>query len=64
MPIYDYQCPKCEHIELDVVHGMNETPTIKCPKCKHKKMEKQMSLSSVKVKETIIPRNYGPSGRR
>lgn len=33
MPIYEYQCPKCEKIE-DHMHSMSESPKVACPDCK------------------------------
>ena len=32
MPIYDYKCPKCGHVEKDQIKKMDEK-TMKCPKC-------------------------------
>lgn len=32
MPIYEYQCKKCDHI-FEVNHKMCEKPRVYCPKC-------------------------------
>ena len=32
MPIYDFKCQRCEHIERDVFERMS-TAAIQCPKC-------------------------------
>jgi len=41
VPIYNFKCKKCGHIEKDVIVRMN-TKTIKCPKC-GSVMERQIS---------------------
>lgn len=44
MPMYDFKCPKCGHIEEELV-SVNEKNIVelKCPKCVHPKMIVQMS---------------------
>lgn len=32
MPLYDYQCSKCQHV-VEVRHGFNDTYAEECPKC-------------------------------
>lgn len=32
MPLYDYQCSKCQHV-VEVRHGFNDTYAEVCPKC-------------------------------
>jgi putative FmdB family regulatory protein len=32
MPLYDYQCSKCQHV-VEVRHGFNDTYTEACPAC-------------------------------
>lgn len=31
MPVYDFTCPKCKHVETNVIAKLDEE--IKCPKC-------------------------------
>lgn len=32
MPLYDYQCSKCQHV-VEVRHGFNDAYTEACPAC-------------------------------
>jgi putative FmdB family regulatory protein len=32
MPLYDYQCSKCQHV-VEVRHGFNDTYDEACPAC-------------------------------
>ena len=32
MPLYDYQCSKCQHL-VEVRHGFNDTYAEACPAC-------------------------------
>jgi putative FmdB family regulatory protein len=32
MPLYDYQCSKCQHV-VEVRHGFNDPYTEACPAC-------------------------------
>jgi len=32
MPLYDYQCTKCQHI-VEIRHGFDATPDAVCEKC-------------------------------
>ncbi len=32
MPLYDYQCYKCQHV-VEVRHGFNDSHTEACPAC-------------------------------
>jgi len=32
MPLYDYQCTKCQHI-VEIRHGFDATPEAVCEKC-------------------------------
>lgn len=32
MPLYDYQCSKCQHV-VEVRHGFNDTYAQACPAC-------------------------------
>ncbi len=41
MPIYEYQCGKCDHEFEKLILSSSET--ISCPKCKSKKVSRVMS---------------------
>jgi len=47
MPIYEYQCPKCNQRFEHLVRG---DETVKCPKCGSKDLTKLLSTPSVSVK--------------
>lgn len=32
MPLYDYQCSKCQHV-VEIRHGFNDAYTEACPAC-------------------------------
>lgn len=36
MPCYDYRCPACGSLKIDVIHKMTEEPEILCDKCQAK----------------------------
>ncbi|MBP2675726.1 MAG: zinc ribbon protein [Deltaproteobacteria bacterium] len=48
MPIYEYQCKKCEKV-IERIHGMNDNPSVKCPDCGGK-AARRMSSSSFHLK--------------
>ena len=48
MPLYDYQCEKCEHI-VEVMHGVNDTGPARCERCGGP-MRKLMSSPSIHFK--------------
>ncbi len=48
MPIYEYNCPKCE-AEKEVQHSMTESPRVKCPKC-GAAMKRVISRNSFQLK--------------
>lgn len=48
MPIYEYQCKKCEGV-FEILHGFNEDPPKKCDECGGK-LEKLISLSAFHLK--------------
>jgi putative FmdB family regulatory protein len=36
VPIYEYQCKKCEHT-FEEIQGLNDEPLTTCPECNSKK---------------------------
>ena len=49
MPIYEYQCKKCDGV-FEVMHGINADGPSKCELCGSKRVERIMSLSSFALK--------------
>ena len=50
MPIRDYQCNKCKHIEENVLEKMNETTIKTCPKCQEVMIRRISLPSKAKLK--------------
>lgn len=48
MPIYEYRCPKCG-TEIEVIHGMSESPKVKCTGCRAA-MKRIISTNSFQLK--------------
>ena len=40
MPLYDYKCNNCEHIEEDVYQSIFENSITKCPNCKENQLSR------------------------
>lgn len=54
MPIYDYKCPACQHVSIDVYRKMNnESPEV-CPVCTAA-MERVPVLAHTSMKEFHTP---------
>lgn len=54
MPLYDYKCSSCKHLEVDVYRSMrNESPE-PCPVCSQS-MDKQVSLPHTDMKDYLEP---------
>ena len=49
MPIYEYQCKKCEH-KLEALQKMSDSPLLKCPECGKKSLSKLVSAASFRLK--------------
>lgn len=45
MPIYEYRCPKCNHVE-EYMESHTRTGRHRCPKCGESRMERQISVFS------------------
>lgn len=49
MPIYEYQCTKCEH-QMEALQKMDEKPLRKCPACGKSGLTKLISAASFRLK--------------
>ncbi len=56
MPLFEYRCKKCGHINEVLVFG-SEKPELVCEKCGSKKLEKIMSSFNARVNDS-----FGSSG--
>ena len=61
MPLYDYQCEKCEHI-VEVMHGVNDTGPARCERCGGP-MRKLMSSPSIHFKGSGWAKKDALAGR-
>ncbi len=67
MPTYTYACQKCAH-EMNVFHGMNDSPTVVCEACGHKKTTRLLGAGAGLIfkgsgfYETDYKRNGGQNG--
>ncbi len=51
MPIYEYQCQKCQH-SFEVLQKMSESPPDKCPLCGVARVKKLISKVGFQLKGT------------
>ena len=49
MPIYEYQCEKCEH-QFDTLQKLSEKPLKKCPECGKMSLTKLVSAAGFRLK--------------
>ncbi len=49
MPIYEYQCSKCEH-KLEALHKISDEPLVDCPECGKPGLTKLVSAASFRLK--------------
>ena len=49
MPVYEYQCAKCEH-EFERQQRITEDPVKTCPQCKSRRVKKLISQTSFVLK--------------
>ena len=49
MPIYEYQCTKCEH-KLEALRKMSDEPLVDCPECGKPSLIKLVSAASFRLK--------------
>ena len=50
MPVYNYECSKCEHAE-EIFQKMSDEPLVKCPACKKKKFRRVITSLNFAVKQ-------------
>ncbi|ODS24999.1 transcriptional regulator [Candidatus Endobugula sertula] len=48
MPIYEYQCGKCQH-GLEVLQKISDAPLVDCPKCQEPAMVKKVSAAGFRL---------------
>ena len=49
MPIYEYQCRKCEHL-FDALQKINEEPLVDCPSCGESTLKRLISAPNFRLK--------------
>ena len=49
MPIYEYQCSKCDH-QLEAIQKFSDAPLIECPACHETALKKLISAASFRLK--------------
>lgn len=49
MPIYEYQCLRCEH-KMEALQKMSEKPLLDCPACEKPGLSKLISAASFRLK--------------
>jgi putative FmdB family regulatory protein len=49
MPIYEYQCSKCEH-RLEALQKISDAPLSECPECHEQSLTKLVSAASFRLK--------------
>ena len=49
MPIYEYQCEKCDH-QFDTLQKLSEKPLKKCPECGKMALTKLVSAAGFRLK--------------
>ena len=49
MPIYEYQCEKCEH-QFDTLQKLSDKPLKKCPECGKMALTKLVSAAGFRLK--------------
>ncbi|MBX9756259.1 MAG: zinc ribbon domain-containing protein [Pseudomonas sp.] len=49
MPIYDYQCTRCNH-QLEAIQKFSDAPLLECPACKAPELKKLLSMPGFRLK--------------
>jgi putative FmdB family regulatory protein len=61
MPLYEYQCPRCE-VQTELLVRNLEEPAV-CPQCGYKKMERLLSVSAAPaIGGKHLPVTTAPAG--
>ena len=48
MPIYEYQCAECEHIE-EVIQKVSDEPLVVCPACDKPALKKNVTAAGFRL---------------
>ena len=48
MPIYEYQCVECEHIE-EVIQKVSDDPLLECPACNKPTLKKNVTAAGFRL---------------
>jgi len=48
MPIYEYQCVECEHIE-EVIQKVSDDPLLECPSCNKPALKKNVTAAGFRL---------------
>jgi len=65
MPIYEYQCQKCQQtFQVLIMNSSEEEKALKCPKCGCPELKKLISLVSYHVSEADRLANYDPKAQK
>ena len=48
MPIYEYQCVECEHIE-EVIQKVSDEPLLECPACNKPALKKKVTAAGFRL---------------
>ncbi len=49
MPIYEYQCQKCEH-QFETIQKISDAPLKRCPECNRLALKKLVSRAAFRLK--------------
>ena len=49
MPIYEYQCTRCQH-ELEALQKISDPPLLECPQCHESALKKKISAAAFRLK--------------
>lgn len=48
MPIYEYQCERCEHV-TEAIQSVSDAPLVDCPACEAPALKKLLSAPSFRL---------------
>lgn len=49
MPLYEFECPKCQEDFEELVRNAEAVKEVACPKCGHHKVKKKLSTFASKI---------------
>ena len=67
MPLFNYQCTKCEHIMEKFQHNSDDVLDVVCDECQNTECEKQLPFSHNRVwldSKDLLKEKIGPDARR